>query len=66
MIDTLEVFDQKGRCMVSVKTSFAPMVGEIISILGKSWVVEQRSFAVDYSDRPNEARVCCAVMVKQK
>lgn len=50
----------------TLASSMQPAVGEVVSILGQSWVVVSRNFAVDSADDPRYARMRLALNVKPK
>lgn len=47
----------------SIASSMQPAVGDIVSILGQSWVVVSRNYALDHIDDPC-ARMRLALNVK--
>lgn len=63
--DRLEVHCGK-QILVLADSSHAPAVGEVISIMAKSYIVTTRSYAVDYADESQLRSVCCCVFVKEK
>lgn len=48
----------------SIASSMQPVVGDIVSILGHSWVVVSRNYALDHIDDPRCARMRLALNVK--
>jgi hypothetical protein len=49
----------------TVPSSFAPMVGDLVSIKGVTYEVTFRNFAFDYSDEYDAAHMRCVVRFKK-
>lgn len=64
MSDCLEFFKVGVKTpFLRIDSAFQPNDGDLVSILGKTWVVVGRSFSVDYADKLHRS-IRCNVIVR--
>lgn len=64
MSDTIELYNCAAQApFLKMKSSFAPLEGDLLSIRGRTWEVLGRSFSVDNANEQHSS-IRCNVIVK--
>lgn len=50
---------------LAINSSIVPLVGNLINIAGKTWRVEQVSYAIDHSENPTLRSTCANVWLTE-
>jgi hypothetical protein len=65
MTDTVEFYrDKSAYPFLTIESSFAPVKGDLVNIIGQTWKVLGRSFTVDHGDDPMRRAMRCNVIVR--
>lgn len=49
------------QLLIGISSSIVPLKGNLINIAGKTWRVEQISYAIDHSENPSLRATCANV-----